>query len=89
MKKKLLKEFYFGYDLEEIVNVMEYVKGKYEEGEDKDFLMWMGYGDDVMNCLEVYSEEMLKDVKLVELINECNGKGEFNEEDGEEDNEED
>jgi hypothetical protein len=41
--------------------------------------MYIGLGDDCMNCLEVCSEEMLKDSKLGELIVECVGEGEFDE----------
>jgi hypothetical protein len=42
--------------------------------------MWYGYGDDVINMLEVFSEEMLKDKGLLKLISVCDGGGDFVEE---------
>jgi len=72
---KVLKSYYFGFDLEEITEVMVYVENNYVGGED--YKMYIGIGDDCMNSLEVYSEEMLKDSKLGELIVECVGEGEF------------
>ena len=74
---KVLKSYYFGFDLEEITKVMVYVKNNYVGG--VDYKMYIGLGDDCMNCLEVCSEEMLKDSKLGELIVECVGEGEFDE----------
>ncbi len=74
---EVLKSYYFGFDLEEITRVMVYVEANYEE--DKDYSMHIGLGDDCMNCLEVSSEEMLKDIKLGELIVECVGEGDFDE----------
>ena len=71
---KVLKSYYFGFDLEEITRVMVYVENNYVGG--VDYIMHIGLGDDCMNCLEVCSEEMLKDSKLGELIVECVGEGE-------------
>ena len=75
--KKVLREFYFGYDLENVEKVMEYVKEKFK-GED--YKMWFGYGDDIMNGLEVFNEGMLVDEKLLSLISVCEGEGNFMEE---------
>lgn len=74
---KVLKSYFFGFDLEEILQVQEYVTENYKEG--VDFVMYIGMGDDCMNCLEVLSNDMLQDSKLGELIVECDGEGEFNE----------
>ena len=70
---KSLKEFCFGYDLENIEKVMDYVKGNYE---DKDYEMWIERGDDVMNGLEVFNEKILEDEKLLDLVKGCRGEGE-------------
>ena len=80
--KKLenLKEFYFGYDLENVLEVMGYVKEKFKE---EDYRMWYGYGDDVINMLEVFSEEMVKDKGLLKLISVCDGGGYYVEEEEE------
>lgn len=59
----------FGFDLDNIEKVMKYVLENYKKGED--FEMWIGYGDDVMNCLEIKNNKMMEDKKLMELINEC------------------
>ena len=64
-----MKEFYFGYDLENIEEVMNYVKENYKEK--VDFVMWIERGEDVMNCLEVLNSKMLKDKDLMELIENC------------------
>ena len=64
-----MKEFYFGYDLENIEEVMNYVKENYKEK--VDFVMWIERGEDVMNCLEVLNSKMLKDKDLMELIGKC------------------
>ena len=74
---KVLKSYFFGFDLVEITRVMVYVENNYLGG--VDYNMSIGLGDSCMNCLEVCSEEMLKDSKLGELIVECVGEGEFNE----------
>jgi hypothetical protein len=77
--KKVLGDFVFGFDLEEIGCVMEYLKGNYKSG--KDFKMWIEIGDDVMNGLEVFSEDLMEDEKFCDLIKKCDGEGNFNEED--------
>ena len=64
-----MKEFCFGYDLENIEKVMNYVKENYKE--EIDFVMWIERGEDVMNGLEVLNGDMLKDKKLMKLIEKC------------------
>lgn len=77
------KEYYFGFDLDNITLVQEYVKNNYST---TDYEMWIGYGDDVMNCLEIVVRE--NDKELLELIKGCDGEGDFKEdEDFEEDEE--
>ncbi len=65
----MMKEFCFGYDLENIEKVMNYVKENYKE--EIDFVMWIERGEDVMNGLEVLNGDMLKDKKLMKLIEKC------------------
>ena len=89
--KKVLGGFSFGFDLDEIENVMNYLVKNFKE--DEDFKMWIGRGDDRMNGLEVYSEKVMEDEKLFELIEMCDGEGDFDEmyeeEDGESDMDDD
>ena len=48
--------------------------------EGKDFKIFFGMGDDVMNWLEVDdSSSLLKDEKFIKLIKECEGGGGFKE----------
>ena len=67
-----VKEFYFGFDLENIERVMDYVEKNYGR---KDYKMWIEIGGDVMNSLEVFNEKMLEDGMLLELIKRCEGGG--------------
>ena len=69
-----VKSFYFGYDLENVEMVMDYVKENYGS---KDYEMWIEIGCDVMNGLGVFSEKMLEDEKLLDLIKGCVGEGEM------------
>ena len=72
------KEFTFGFDLENIQEVQTYVKDNYVE--DHDYEMSIGYGDDVMNYLVVSdSSELLKDEHFLMLIDDCDGGGDFDE----------
>ena len=71
----MIKEYFFGYDLENIQKVIEYVKSKYKS--DVDFEEIIGYGDDVMNALEVYSEVLNNDEEFLTLVSACEGAGEF------------
>jgi|LauGreDrversion4_2_1035121.scaffolds.fasta_scaffold1799704_1 hypothetical protein len=71
------KEYYFGFDLDNIKLVQEYVKNNYSS---TDYKMHIGYGDDVMNCLEIDVRE--NDKELLELIEGCEKEDEdFEEED--------
>jgi len=72
------KEFYFGFDVENIYEVMKYVKDNYVKGDD--YEMSVGYGDDVMNYLEVKDgSKLLKDEYFLGLVDFCDGGGEFDE----------
>ena len=51
--KKVLGDYLFGFDLDEIENVM--------------------------NGLEVFSEDIMKDEVFLGLIKKCDGEGNFNE----------
>lgn len=74
-----MKKFYFGFDVENIYEVMKYVRDNYVEGDD--YEMIVGYGDDVMNYLEVKDgSKLLKDEYFLELVDSCDGDGEFDEE---------
>ena len=58
---------------------MSYLKENYKEGED--FKMWIEIGNDIMNGLEVFSEDISEDEKFLDLIKKCDGEGNFNEDD--------
>ena len=66
------KTYYFGYDLDNVLKVQAYVKDNYSY---TDYEMWTGYGDDVMNALEI--KVKAGDEKLLELIANCDGEGDF------------
>jgi len=67
-------EYTFGYDIENVLQVQDYVELNYE----KDYYkMSRGYGDDCINYLKLYTEE--QDVVLDELIEACDGEGKFEE----------
>jgi len=72
------KEYLFGFDLENVEAVETYVRANYKE--DVDFIAHIGYGDNIINALEVLNDELNKDEKFLELVNACDGKGEFDEE---------
>ena len=61
--------------------VQDYVQKTYKD--EVDYEMYVGYGDDVMNALEVYNESLTKDITFLGLVNECEGRGEFESEDEE------
>lgn len=72
------KEFTFGFDLENVYEVMKYVKDNYVEVDD--YKMSVGYGDDVMNYLEVKDgSKLLKDEYFLGLVDDCDGCGDFDE----------
>jgi len=68
------KEFSFGYDVDNIRLVEEYVVDNYPKSQ---FRMSKGYGDDVMNYLKIYNFK--RDVELLDLIEACDGEGWFEE----------
>jgi len=68
------KEFSFGYDVDNIRLVEEYVVRNYPKNR---FRMSRGYGDDVMNYLKIY--DFKRDYELNELILACDGEGWFEE----------
>jgi hypothetical protein len=68
------KEFSFGYDVDNIQLVEEYVVNNYPNSQ---FRMSKGYGDDVMNYLKIY--DFKRDVELLDLIEACDGEGWFEE----------
>ena len=68
-------EFYFGYDMENILQVQDYVELNYSKD---DYRMSKGYGDDVINFLKIYNVEKYdNDEELKELIDCCEGEGSF------------
>ena len=74
---KPIKEFTFGYDIENVRDVQNYVLDNYRNKQD--FRMSIGYGDDIMNSLEIYNPVMLKDEELLDLIGGCEKGGRYNE----------
>ena len=74
-EQQVVKQFTFGYDLQNIREVEDYVADNYEEG--VDFTMHVGRGDDVMNALDILNNGMLKDGELLSLVRACKGGGSF------------
>ena len=74
---KVLKEFYFGYDLDNIIKVKDYLMSKYFFG--VDFRSVVGMGEDVMNYLEIYNVNLVDDVEFNKLVMNCDGEGNFEE----------
>jgi hypothetical protein len=77
-----VKTVLFGYDLDNIMKVMDYVTTNYKglsnldnrrEEEDDQYYMWFGMGDDVMNALDILSEDLNQDLDFWELVNKCKG----------------
>jgi hypothetical protein len=68
-----LQHYIFGYDLTNIEQAQWHIEEHYEE--DKDYIIHIGMGEDVMNAIDILSEAMLSDETLSSLINECEGKG--------------
>ena len=69
------REWSFGYDVENVQRVQDYVKKNYSSD---DYKMEFGYGEDVMNSLTIFKWEV-PDWDLKELIWECDGEGHFEE----------
>jgi len=74
---KVLKKFYFGYDLDNVKKVENYLMNKYVDG--VDFERFVGMGDDVMNYLEIYNVDLVDDVEFKKLVMNCDGEGNFEE----------
>jgi len=55
---------------EDEIIFQNYVKKNYVEN--VDFDMYIGYGDDVLNGLEIFNAKMLEDEKFIELLENCN-----------------
>jgi|TARA_E500000331_G_C16934847_1_gene573615 hypothetical protein len=66
-----MKKFYFGYDIDNVRLVEEYVRKKYSTNL---YIIHKGYGDDVMNALDIKSSN---DIGLKELIMNCEGEGDY------------
>ena len=76
--------FYFGYDLENIKAVEEYLEEKYEDINPKPYEMITARGEDAMNALKIdpTDAEIVADAESGELrtlINNCNGQGNYDE----------
>ena len=69
----MMKKFYFGYDIDNVKKVEEYVKSKFHPSL---YILHKGYGDDVMNCLEIQSH-LQNNIGLNELIFNCDGEGDY------------
>ena len=67
-----MKKFYFGYDIDNVRRVEDYVKKNFSSTL---FTLHKGYGDDVMNALDIYDE--VDDVVLFNLIKDCDGEGDY------------
>ncbi len=79
------REFFFGYDIENVHPVEEFVKANYKEGE---YGASVGHGDDVMNYLKVNVDlDDERGKKLLDMIEDCDGEGNFDEDDYFEDEE--
>jgi len=68
-----MKKFYFGYDIDNVKKVEDYVKKKFSTNL---YILHKGYGDDVMNCLEIHSY-LKNNIGLNELISNCDGEGDY------------
>jgi len=68
-----MKKFYFGYDIDNVKKVEDYVKRKFHPSQ---YIIHKGYGDDVMNALDIKSF-LKSNIGLNELINECDGEGDY------------
>jgi len=74
MNMRKIESYSFGYDVDNIRLVEEYVERNYPNNQ---YRMSKGSGDDVMNYLKIY--DFKRDVELNELILACDGAGWFEE----------
>ena len=85
---KPLRVLRFGYDLDNIKKVQDYLIQNYNgtvEGDSidlgfdvdmhrgTDYTMWVGMGDDHMNAVEVYNPAILQDPQFLALLSACAG----------------
>ena len=68
------KEYTFGYDLENIQMVVQYVTSQYEHDS---FEFGYGIGDDEPNYLSIDIGD--GDEELADLLEQCDGEGSFEE----------
>ncbi len=66
-----MEKFYFGYDIDNVKKVEDYVKRKFHPSQ---YIIHKGYGDDVMNALDIKSSN---DIGLKYLILDCDGEGDY------------
>lgn len=78
-----IEVFNFGYDLEAVDALSNYVKSKYhvvdqqDDTTGADAAEWVERGDTTMNALEIYNPAILKDPMFKKLLQSCEGKGRF------------
>jgi len=70
---KRIKNYGFGYDIDNIKDVQSYVIDNYDEG---DYSIHIARGDDVMNHMTINRG---RDVDLDGLIDCCEGEGDYEE----------
>jgi hypothetical protein len=100
-EREQVELFTFGYDLDNVEEVEDYLIANYkvasnaphilgiENDPNPDCELIIGYGDTVMNGVEVYNPAILQDKELMRLIDLCDGEGHYEEGEEEEDDEED
>lgn len=71
----LRMQLIFGYDLSNIEKVQSYLQRNYKEG--VHYNMHIGIGEDIMNGVDLKVLSLRSDKKLIQLVNECEGNGEW------------
>lgn len=78
----------FGYDIDNIAQVEDYVQKNYNTirqtetpTPNTDAVLWLGYGDDTISCIEVLSKRLAGDKTFRNLVQNCDGRGEYDEDD--------
>jgi hypothetical protein len=74
-EREQVELFTFGYDLDNVQEVEDYLMDNYEEG--VDYKAHVGMGDDTMNALDILNPELLQDKELMRLIDLCDGEGHY------------
>ncbi len=80
-EKEPIKSFFFGYDLDAIQAVSDYIRSKYkvvgqhewDGGEGVDAVEWVEYGDDTMATLDIHNPAMLQDKEFLSLVAAAEG----------------